>query len=162
MACHPRANAWHVAAKHSQLRLRTKPHLVKWSFCVDPRQTGSSRKIERRAPCGEQVVLSALSLGFFGIPAALFWLLFGGVGMALDADDARSVVYEGYSGLGFSILVITLGAISMGAQSRLPGALLFLSAIGGIIILEGTPVVIFMLLALVGGLLAVIGSKGRA
>lgn len=100
----------------------------------------------------------ALISGIFGTIAALFTLLVGGVGSAFKADQASTVVYLGWGGLAFSFLVIVLGAIAMGASSRIPGVLLILSAIAGAI-LGGTFVAICLVLALIGGILATFGVK---
>ena len=49
----------------------------------------------------------------------------------------------------------------MGAKGRVPGVLLILCAIGGAI-LGGTLVAVFMALAAIGGILAVVGRRERA
>ncbi|ANW02752.1 hypothetical protein [Bradyrhizobium icense] len=102
----------------------------------------------------------ALIAGIFGIFAAGITLLVGGVGSAVQANDAQLVVGLGWGGVGFSFLVIVLGAVAMGSNSRIPGMLLVLASIAGAI-LGGTLVAIFMLLAFIGGVLATIGG-GRA
>jgi hypothetical protein len=102
----------------------------------------------------------ALIAGIFGIFAAGITLMIGGVGSAVKADGAGMVLGLGWGGVGFSFLVIVLGAVAMGSSSRIPGMLLILSAICGAV-LGGTLVAIFMLLAFVGGILATIGG-GRA
>ncbi len=102
----------------------------------------------------------ALIAGIFGILAAGFTLLAGGVGSAVKADNAQLVVGLGWGGVAFSFIVIILGAVAMGSNSRIPGMLLVIASIAGAI-LGGTFVAIFMLLAFVGGVLAVIGG-GRA
>ena len=101
-----------------------------------------------------------LIAGIFGIFAAGITLMVGGIGSAVKADSAQMVVGLGWGGVGFSFLVIVLGAVAMGANSRLPGMLLILASIFGAV-LGGTLVAIFMLLAFVGGVLATIGG-GRA
>jgi hypothetical protein len=99
----------------------------------------------------------ALIAGIFGIFAAGITLMVGGVGSAVKADNAHMVVGLGWGGVGFSFLVIVLGAVAMGSNSRLPGMLLILASIFGAV-LGGTLVAIFMLLAFVGGILASIGG----
>ncbi|TLX17299.1 hypothetical protein FFR93_04910 [Rhizobium sp. MHM7A] len=99
-----------------------------------------------------------LIAGIFGVIAAGITLLFGGVAKAVEADGANTVVGLGWGGLLFSFIAIILGAVAMGAKSKVPGALLMLSALGGAI-LGGTLVAIFMVLAFAGGLLATIGTK---
>jgi hypothetical protein len=101
-----------------------------------------------------------LIAGIFGILAAVLTLLVGGMGSAFKADNASMVVGLGWGGLLFSFLCIIFGAVAMGSESKLPGALLTISAIVGAI-LGGTLVAVFMVLALVGGILATIGAKKR-
>ncbi len=96
--------------------------------------------------------------GIFGVLAALMTLIVGGVGAAVDADGANSVIGLGWGGVLFSFLAIIFGAVAMGAKSKTPGALLMVSSILGII-LGGTLVAIFMVLSFIGGLLATIGTK---
>ncbi len=99
-----------------------------------------------------------LVAGIFGVLAAAITLLVGGLGSAFHAENASTVVGLGWGGVLFSFLVIVLGAIAIGAKSRLPGALLTLSAIAGAI-LGGTLVAVFMALAFVGGLVAMVGTR---
>jgi hypothetical protein len=101
--------------------------------------------------------ITALIAGVFGVIAAFATLALGGVASAVDVKDASMVVMLGWGGVLFSFLAIILGAIAMGATSRWPGALLMICSIAGAI-LGGTLVAIFMVLAFVGGLLAVIGK----
>ena len=100
----------------------------------------------------------ALVAGIFGVFAAGFTLFFGGVGAALDAEDAGTVIGLGWGGVAFSFLTIVFGAIAMGAKGRVPGVLLILCAIGGAI-LGGTFVAVFMALAGIGGIVAVVGRR---
>jgi hypothetical protein len=101
-----------------------------------------------------------LIAGIFGIFAALITLSVGGLGSAFKADNASTVVGLGWGGMLFSFLCIILGAVAMNSGSKTPGALLTLSAIAGMI-LGGTFVALFMILALVGGILATIGTKKK-
>jgi hypothetical protein len=103
----------------------------------------------------------AIIAGVFGIFAAGFTLLFGGLGSALEADGATTVIGLGWGGLIFSFTTIILGAVSLNAKTKKSGLLLIASSIGGII-LGGTLVAIFMALALVGGILATIGVSGKS
>lgn len=102
----------------------------------------------------------AIIAGVFGVIAALFTLMVGGMGSAFEAEGASTVVGLGWGGVLFSFLCIVLGAVSMGATRRLPGALLVVTSIAGAI-LGGTFVALFMMLALVGGVLAMMGVKKR-
>ena len=100
----------------------------------------------------------ALVAGIFGVFAAIFTLFFGGVASAFEAEGADTVVGLGWGGLMFAFATIVLSAVAMGAKGRVPGILLIVCAIGGAI-LGGTIVAIFMVLALVGGILATIGAN---
>lgn len=100
----------------------------------------------------------AIIAGVFGIFAAGVTLLFGGIGGALQAEGASTIVGLGWGGVLFSFLAIILGAVSMGATTKKPGVFLILSSIAGAI-LGGTLVAVFMVLALIGGVLATVGVK---
>jgi hypothetical protein len=100
----------------------------------------------------------ALISGIFATMAAVFTLFVGGVGAAFKADSASTIVWLGWGGIGFSFFVIILGAIAMGASSRVPGVLLILASIAGAI-LGGTFVAVCLVLALIGGTLATFGVK---
>jgi len=99
--------------------------------------------------------------GIFGTFAALATLFIGGVGGALEANDAGLVVDLGLGGLAFSFLSIILGAVAIGTTGRTAGVLLTLCAIGGAI-LGGSLVAVCMALALVGGILATMGRRKPA
>ena len=100
----------------------------------------------------------ALIAGIFGILSAGATLLFGGLGSALNSEGASTVIGLGWGGVIFSFLTIVLGAIAIGVKSRIPGILLIISSLAGII-LGGTLVAIFMVLALIGGILVTIGAR---
>ncbi|MDA9009411.1 hypothetical protein N9K16_05575 [Alphaproteobacteria bacterium] len=100
----------------------------------------------------------ALIAGIFGILAAGVTLFTGGIGAAFEAEGSSTVVMLGWGGVLFSFAVIVLGAVCMGANSRIPGVLLILSSIAGAI-LGGSLVAVFMALALVGGVLALFGKR---
>ena len=102
--------------------------------------------------------ICGLIAGIFGVFAAGFTLLVGGVGSAAGAEGATTIIGLGWGGVLFSFLCIILGAVALSARSKIPGALLSLSAIAGAV-LGGTLVAIFMVLGLVGGILAMIGTK---
>lgn len=61
----------------------------------------------------------------------------------------------------FSFVTIVLGAVAMGAKGKVPGILLIVCAIAGAI-LGGTIVAVFMVLALIGGILATVGTAKTA
>jgi hypothetical protein len=102
-----------------------------------------------------------LIAGIFGVPTAAITLLIGGMASAFQTDGASTVVGLGWGGILFSFLCIILGAVAMGSESRVPGALLTLCAIAGAI-LGGTLVAVCMALAFVGGVLATMGAKKRS
>ena len=95
----------------------------------------------------------AILAGVISIGAALFTLFVGGVGGAVEAEGAETVVALGWGGLFFSFVVIVLGAVAIGVKGRIPGILLVIAAVAGAI-LGGTFVAIVMSLAAVGGILA--------
>jgi hypothetical protein len=101
-----------------------------------------------------------LIAGIFGVLAALVTLFMGGLGGAVGTQGASTVVGLGWGGLLFSFLCIILGAVGMSSESKIPGALLAVCAIAGAI-LGGTLVALFMVLALVGGILATLGAKKK-
>ena len=102
----------------------------------------------------------ALIAGIFGIFSAGATLLFGGLGSALNSEGASTVIGLGWGGVIFSFLTIIFGAVAIGVKSRIPGILLIISSLCGVI-LGGTLVAIFMVLALVGGILVTIGGGKR-
>ncbi len=99
----------------------------------------------------------ALIAGIFGVLAAGATLLLGGIGGAVAAEGAETVIGLGWGGILFSFLVIILGAVAMSGTSRVPGVLLIIAALLGAV-LGGTLVALFMALALMGGILALIGG----
>lgn len=99
--------------------------------------------------------------GIFGTIAALATLLLGGVGEAVRASEAGTVVNLGLGGVAFSFLAIILGAVALGTTGRTAGVLLMLCAVAGAI-LGGALVAACMALAFVGGLLAVLGRRKPA
>jgi hypothetical protein len=112
----------------------------------------------------------ALIGGIFGTIAAIVTLFAGGLVAGLEGasaalnetavDNAASSQIATFAILGLiaSFSTIILGAISMGSKSRLPGFLLIACAIIGAIT-GGTLVAVCMVLTLVGGILATIGTK---
>lgn len=100
----------------------------------------------------------ALIAGIFGIIAAVVTMFIGGVGAALGGEGAKIVIGLGWGGILFSFLTIIFGAIAMNAKSKVPSILLIICAILGIF-LGGPFVAVFIVLALVGGILAVLDTK---
>lgn len=98
--------------------------------------------------------------GTLGVIAAFITLFMGGVGAALEAEGASTVVGLGWAGVFCSFLVIGLGAATIAAKGKLSAWLLVVvslvtAVVGGLI------VAIFMALALLGGILALL-DKGAA
>ena len=102
----------------------------------------------------------ALVAGIFAVGAAIVTLFIGGMGGAFEAEGADTVIGLGWGGVAFAFLTIVLGAVLIGAKGRVPGALLIVCAIAGAV-LGGTLVAIFMGLAAIGGILAVIPARER-
>ena len=100
----------------------------------------------------------AIIAGVFGVISAGVTLLVGGLGTAMKAHDASTVVGLGWGGVIFSFATIVLGAVTLSAKGRVQGILLIVCAVLGAI-LGGTLVAVFMVLAMVGGVLAVVGTK---
>ena len=103
----------------------------------------------------------AIIAGVFGTIAAIATLMIGGLGAAFEADGAGTIVGLGWGGVLFSFATIVLGAIALGAKSNKPAILLIACAIFGAV-LGGTFVAIFMVLALAGGVLALLGANKAA
>lgn len=103
----------------------------------------------------------ALIAGIFGVGAAIVTLFIGGVGAALEAEGGEAAVMLGWGGLLFSFLVIIMGAVCISAKGMTSPILLVLFSIGGMA-LGGGIVMFCMVLALVGGILAVIGVRQQA
>jgi hypothetical protein len=99
----------------------------------------------------------ALIGGIFGVLAAIMTLSVGGIAGTFNAHGAHTVVGLGFGGLAFSFLAIIFSAVCLGTSSRVPAILLVISAIGGAI-LGGTLVAVCMVLAFVGGVLALVGA----
>lgn len=102
----------------------------------------------------------ALIAGIFGVIGAIVTLFLGGVGAAIGGEGAETVIGLGWGGVLFSFLVIIFGAVTIGAKGKVPSILLLISSIAGAI-LGGTIVAIFMILAIIGGILAIIGGTKK-
>jgi hypothetical protein len=102
-----------------------------------------------------------LVAGVFIMLAALVTLGVGGLGSGLSTDGTSAATYLGWSGVGISFVFIILGALAVAPLGKVPSVLLITCAIAGAI-LGGTLVAICMVLALSGGVLAVIGGIGGA
>ena len=106
----------------------------------------------------------ALIAGVWSIFLAGLTLMFsiiinGGISSALEGEgSAGMVVLFGWGGVVFSFLTIILGAVAIGVSSKWPGILLIVCSIAGAI-LGGTLAALFMVLAFVGGVLALLGAR---
>lgn len=98
--------------------------------------------------------------GVFGVGAGLVTLLFGGLGAAFNANGAQTVVGLGWSGVVFSFLAIVFGAVAFAKPRGAGIGLVIVSILGAI--LGGTLVAIFMARALIGGVLAMLGSRSAS
>lgn len=112
----------------------------------------------RRSKMKKAGGIIALIGGIFGVFAALFTIFVGATAGAFNADGANSVDMLGWTGLGFSFAVIVLAAICMNAETKKPGVKLIIASILGILF-GGTLVAIFMVLPLIGGVLALTDSN---
>lgn len=90
--------------------------------------------------------------------AAVGTLFIGGCGSALEAEGASTVVGLGWVGLILSIVLIVFSVMMISSPSTSKAIwIIVLSIVAAF--LGGTFVAIFMVLCLVGGVLAYIGSK---
>ncbi|EJF89417.1 hypothetical protein MEG_01888 [Bartonella tamiae Th307] len=96
--------------------------------------------------------------GIFGFLAAITTLFIGGIGSASEAEGADMVIGLGWGGILFSFLCIIFAAVAIAAKGKVPGILLILSSLLGAF-LGGTLVAICMVLALIGGIMALFGNK---
>lgn len=103
----------------------------------------------------------ALIAGILALFAAGVTLIFGGLGSAFDAEGADTAISLGWGGILFSFTTIILGTVSIWAKTKVAGILLIISTIMGTI-LGGTFVAIFMIPALIGGILTAIGADKSA
>ncbi len=104
---------------------------------------------------GGILVIVAGSLSVF---MGFITLVVGGIGGALEAEGAETVVNLGWGGVFLSFVIIVLGIATISAKSIIPPLLVLVfsivTAIAG-----GSLVAIFMVLSFLGGILGVIGSR---
>lgn len=102
--------------------------------------------------------LIGIIAGVFGVIAAIATIFIGGVGSALDANDAGKIVNFGWAGLGSSFLIIVLGAMAF-AWPLISGiGIVIFSVVGAIY--GGTMVAICMALSCIGGVICLISGAG--
>ena len=99
----------------------------------------------------------SLIAGLFGIVMAIVTLGFGGVGSAIGGEGADTIIGLGWAGIFLSFGILIFAVICMFSKSKIPAIaiiiLSFITAIAG-----GTLVAIFMILSLIGGILALVLS----
>lgn len=96
---------------------------------------------------------------FLGLIAAAVTLLFGGAASAFGTSGAGTVLNLGWGGVLFSLAALVASALIY-AKPRGAGVALIVIAISGAV-LGGTLVAICMVLALIAGILAILGARGR-
>lgn len=95
--------------------------------------------------------------GVFSLIAAFITLFAGGIGSALQADQAEKVIGFGWIGVFVSFLVVIFGATAS-SYPRFSGIAIVLSSSIGIAF-SGVPVAICMSLSTIGGILAIFGNR---
>ncbi|UMZ73738.1 hypothetical protein [Natranaerofaba carboxydovora] len=102
----------------------------------------------------------SLIASIIAVGMAFVTLFIGGVGGAFGAEEAGTVTGLGWAGLFLSFLLIVISVVVIVMPSTKPAigiiVLSILTAIFG-----GTLVAIFMVLALLGGIMAIIGAKNE-
>lgn len=91
--------------------------------------------------------------GFFGILCAFIALFIGGLGSALEADGANTVIGLGWGAVGLSVLGI-VGSVMVRSKAKVGGIMMTVAAIGGFICIS----LIYLLpgvLLLIGGLMGI-------
>ncbi|EEK52968.1 DUF4064 domain-containing protein [Bacillus cereus group sp. MYBK163-2] len=91
--------------------------------------------------------------GIFGILCAFIALFIGGLGSALEADGANTVISLGWGAVGLSILGI-VGSVMVRSKAKAGGIMMTVAAIGGFICIS----LIYLLpgvLLLIGGLMGI-------
>ena len=100
----------------------------------------------------------ALIAGTFGVTGAATTLFVGGVGGAFNVEGAGAVIGLGWGGVLFSFLTIIFGAIAIRAEGKVPGILLIISSILGLI-LGCTRVATCIIPTLCENIIAIFGKK---
>ncbi|MGG0282890.1 DUF4064 domain-containing protein [Bacillus pacificus] len=91
--------------------------------------------------------------GIFGILCAFIALFIGGLGSALEADGANTVIGLGWGAVGLSILGI-VGSVMVRSKAKAGGIMMTVAAIGGFVCIS----LIYLLpgvLLLIGGLMGI-------
>ena len=98
--------------------------------------------------------------GVMAVVAAVVTLFIGGLATAFETEGAGTVIGLGWAGVFGSFLVIALGAVTINARGKLSSALLLVVSIITAIV-GGTLVAVFMALALLGSIIALLDRAGR-
>ncbi|BCA37298.1 MULTISPECIES: DUF4064 domain-containing protein [Bacillus cereus group] len=91
--------------------------------------------------------------GIFGILCAFIALFIGGLGSALEADGANTVIGLGWGAVALSVLGI-VGSVMVRSKAKVGGIMMTVAAIGGFICIS----LIYLLpgvLLLIGGLMGI-------
>lgn len=91
--------------------------------------------------------------GIFGILCAFIALFIGGLGSALEADGANTVIGLGWGAVALSVLGI-VGSVMVRSKAKVGGIMMTVAAIGGFICIS----IIYLLpgvLLLIGGLMGI-------
>lgn len=91
--------------------------------------------------------------GIFGILCAFIALFIGGLGSALEADGANTVIGLGWGAVGLSILGI-VGSVMVRGKAKVGGIMMTVAAIGGFICISAIYLLPGVLL-LIGGLMGI-------
>lgn len=100
----------------------------------------------------------ALIAGVLAIFAAQLMFIVAGIYGTLNSTSFASLLWSELGTVLLSFLTAVLGIISMNASSRTPGVLLVITAILTAVH-GGLPVALFMVVALVGAVLILIGDN---
>ncbi len=103
----------------------------------------------------------AMCAGFVGVATSLAALAMGGMGVTSEGAAGSAIAGLGWVSLAMFSLAVVCGAINLRARTRASGAVIVVSATVGAAV--GGPVVAGgMIIALLGGLLASIGTEATS
>lgn len=98
----------------------------------------------------------SLVFAVLAVGGSLFTLVLGGIGGAVGAEGAETVVGLGWAGLFISFVIIVFAAASIAAKSKFPSVMVIALSLVNVIA-GGTVVAIIMVPTLLGGILALVG-----
>lgn len=105
--------------------------------------------------------ITGVVAGVMAVIAAVVTLFIGGLATAFEAEGAGTVIGLGWAGVFGSFLVIALGAVTINAKGKLSSVLLLVVSIVTAIV-GGTLVAIFMVLALLGSIIALLDKSAAS